>query len=285
MSEALALPEGKEFMDKKTVLEGLESFRERLIGEVVSAYEQRGSSFGNDRFNAWRRKFTQFLNDNLPGEVSILNSKLSHFGFLVRRGESDAQRFWREDGETMVSYIDSLKIDIENDEYDFSELEDGEEVNFAKSANNDFDLTQVFIVHGHDGEAKERTARFVEKLGFEAIILHEQASRGRTIIEKIEKYSNVGFAIVLYTPDDLGSVKAAAEKGELMPRARQNVVFEHGYLIGKLGRESVVPLVAGHIELPNDISGMVYISDKDWQVDIAKEMKDAGYEIDFNKLL
>jgi len=55
--------------------------------------------------------------------------------------------------------------------------------------------------------------------------------------------------------------------------------------MGKIGRENVVPLVEGSIELPNDISGMVYISDKDWQVDIAKEMKDAGYEIDFNKLL
>lgn len=272
-------------MNKKEMLEGLELFRERLLGEVVGAYEQRGSSFGNDRFNAWRRKFTQFLNENLPGEVTTLDSKLSHFAFVVHRGESDAQRFWREDGETMLAYIDSLKIDIENDEYDFSEPEISSEPNSSELERDDIDLTQVFIVHGHDGEAKERTARFVEKLGFKAIILHEQANRGRTIIEKIEKYSNVGFAIVLYTPDDLGNVKADAEKGEIKPRARQNVVFEHGYLIGKLGRESVVPLVAGNIELPNDISGMVYISDKDWQVDIAKEMKDAGYDIDFNKVL
>jgi predicted nucleotide-binding protein len=271
-------------MNKQEVVDGLNSFRERLLGEVVSAYEQRGGSFGRDRFNTWRRKFTQLLTDHLPGEVSALNSKLSHMVFVVHRGESDVQRFWREKGETMVSYIDSLILDVQNDEYDFPEKE--KETFIPISANSvDKDLNSVFIVHGHDGEAKERTARFIEKLGISAIILHEQASRGRTIIEKIEKHSNVGFAIVLYTPDDMGNVKSEAEDGQLKPRARQNVVFEHGYLMGKIGRENVVPLVAGSVELPNDISGMVYISDKDWQVDIAKEMKDAGYVIDFNKLL
>ena len=107
-----------------------------------------------------------------------------------------------------------------------------------------------------------------------------------TIIEKIENYSNdVGFGIVLYTPDDMGNVKVEADKGELKHRARQNVVFEHGFLIGKIGRENVTPLVEGALELPNDISGIVYINDKDWQLDIAKEMKAAGYEIDFNKLM
>jgi predicted nucleotide-binding protein len=81
----------------------------------------------------------------------------------------------------------------------------------------------------------------------------------------------------------LGGIKEA-EHSALKPRARQNVVFEHGLLIGKLGRENVVPLVADDIEIPNDISGVVYVRD-DWQKAIAKEMKKAGYEIDFNKVL
>ncbi|EJL6763078.1 nucleotide-binding protein [Vibrio cholerae] len=182
----------------------------------------------------------------------------------------------------MVSYIDSLILDIQNDEYDLQEYEPKTSIEVAP---DDKPKNKVFIVHGHNGEAKERTARFIEKLGFEAIILHEQASKGMTIIEKIEKYSNeVGFGIVLYTPDDMGNVKSEAESGELKYRARQNVVFEHGFLIGKLGRKNVAPLVEGAIELPNDISGVVYISDSDWQADIAKEMKSAGYDIDFNKL-
>ncbi|WP_368668199.1 TIR domain-containing protein [Pseudoalteromonas sp. NZS100_1] len=151
---------------------------------------------------------------------------------------------------------------------------------------NTLDKSKVFIVHGHDEAAQTKAARFVEKLGLEAIILHEKASSGRTIIEKIEHYSDVGFAIVLYTPDDLGNVKGKAE--ELNGRARQNVVFEHGYLIGKLRRENVVALVEAPIELPNDISGVVYINIDEasaWHLQLAKEMKQSGYEIDMNKLI
>lgn len=147
-------------------------------------------------------------------------------------------------------------------------------------------LTRVFIVHGHDESAQNKAARFVEKLGFEAIILHEKASSGRTIIEKIEHYSDVGFAIVLYTPDDVGNVKSKADS--LNVRARQNVVFEHGYLIGRLGRENVSALVDGKLELPNDISGVVYINldeGANWQLQLAKEMKQSGYNIDMNKLI
>lgn len=146
--------------------------------------------------------------------------------------------------------------------------------------------TQVFIVHGHDEAAQNKAARFVERLGFEAIILHEKASSGRTIIEKIEHYSDVGFAIILYTPDDVGNAKSKAEN--LNVRARQNVVFEHGYLIGKLGRRNVAALVLGQLELPNDISGVVYVNLDEasaWQLQLAKEMKQCGYNIDMNKLI
>lgn len=145
--------------------------------------------------------------------------------------------------------------------------------------------SKVFIVHGHDGEAKEAAARFVEKIGLEAIILHEQASSGQTIIEKIEANSNVGFAIVLYTPCDLGASKG--EKDHPKPRARQNVVFEHGYLIGKIGRENVCALVKGDIETPTDISGVVYIKMDEgdgWKLAVAKEMKKSGYDVDLNKI-
>lgn len=114
---------------------------------------------------------------------------------------------------------------------------------------------KIFIVHGHDNEVKLEVARFIEKIGLEPIILHEQVNSGMTVIEKIEKYSDVEFGIVLYTPCDLGYVKG--KKKEKKARARQNVVFEHGYLIGKLGRNNVCALVKGDIELPNDISGIV----------------------------
>lgn len=145
----------------------------------------------------------------------------------------------------------------------------------------ELDLTKVFIVHGHDDLLKNQVARFIEKLGLGAIILHEQASSGNTIIEKIEEHSNVGFGIVLYTACDIGAKKE--KNPNLQDRARQNVVFEHGYLIGKIGRRNVCALVKGNIEKPNDISGVVYIStNEEWKLSLSKELRNSGYEIDMN---
>lgn len=143
----------------------------------------------------------------------------------------------------------------------------------------EFNTKQVFIVHGHDDIAKLEMAAFIKGLDLEPIILHLQASSGRTIIEKIEHYSNVGFGIVLYTPCDVGSKVGALTSSY---RARQNVVFEHGYLIGKLGRSRVAAVLKGHVETPNDISGVIYISLDDagnWKEELIKEMKAAGYRI------
>jgi len=115
---------------------------------------------------------------------------------------------------------------------------------------------RAFIVHGHDDGPRESVARFLERLGFEPIILHEQASGGRTIIEKIEHYDDVGFAVVLLTPDDEG-----CKKGETpAPRARQNVILELGYFIKGLGRNRVCVLKCGDIEVPSDFGGVVYVA-------------------------
>src|SRR5690606_12147790 len=86
---------------------------------------------------------------------------------------------------------------------------------------------KIFIVHGHDDGAREAVARFLERIGLEAVILHEQANQGRTIIEKVVAHSDVGFAVVLLTPDDEGCAKG----GKPEPRARQNVLLELGYFI------------------------------------------------------
>ncbi|MCU7829148.1 MAG: nucleotide-binding protein [Candidatus Thiodiazotropha sp. (ex Myrtea sp. 'scaly one' KF741663)] len=142
-----------------------------------------------------------------------------------------------------------------------------------------FNTSQVFIVHGHDDIAKLEISAFISSIGLQPIILHQQASSGRTIIEKIEHYSNVGFGVVLYTPCDIGS-----KSGELTGRyrARQNVVFEHGFLIGKLGRSRVSAVVKGNVETPNDISGVVYVSmdqEEQWKQQILVELRDAGYQV------
>ena len=145
---------------------------------------------------------------------------------------------------------------------------------------------KVFIVHGHDDLAKETVARSLEKMGFEAIILHEQPDEGKTVIEKIEANSDVAYAVVLYTECDLGRDKTLPES-ENQNRARQNVVFEHGYLTAKLGRDHVCPLVKGKVETPGDISGVVYTpmdDNKAWEMKLYKNMKAVGINVDLNKL-
>ncbi|WP_297522478.1 nucleotide-binding protein [uncultured Clostridium sp.] len=145
---------------------------------------------------------------------------------------------------------------------------------------------KVFIVHGHDELALEQVVGFIKDIKLDPIVLKNQASLGNTIIEKIEEYSDVGFAIVLYTPCDIGA--SINDKDNMKNRARQNVVFEHGYLIGKLGRRNVCALVKSDIEKPNDISGIVYIeldNQKAWRFNIARDMKKLGYDIDLNNLI
>ena len=144
---------------------------------------------------------------------------------------------------------------------------------------------KVFIVHGHDNEAIQEMARTLEKADFEAIVLREQPDGGLTIIEKIEQYSDVDFAVVLYTQCDLGRTKGVPAEQERY-RARQNVVFEHGYLIGKLGRDHVCAVVKGDVETPGDISGVVYVPMDEhgaWKMRLARNMQDIGLPVDMNK--
>ncbi|MBI2861494.1 MAG: nucleotide-binding protein [Chloroflexi bacterium] len=143
---------------------------------------------------------------------------------------------------------------------------------------------KVFIVHGHDELAKESVARLVEKLDFKAIVLHEQPDQGRTIIEKFENYADAAFAVVLLTPDDFGGESADA----LRPRARQNVILEMGFFIGRLGRNRVCALEKGDIERPSDLSGVIWIrmdAEGAWKLLLGKEMREAGLSVDLNKIV
>lgn len=182
---------------------------------------------------------------------------------------------------------DNFMKDITDDAFNTADNKLKLDSNFITNKTNkmQLDKNKVFIVHGHDELLKTQTARMIRELGLEAIILHEQASSGKTIIEKIEEYTNVGFAIILYTPCDVGAKKG--NESNLSERARQNVIWEHGYLTGKLGRKNVCALVKGNIEKPSDISGILYISVDDagkWQYDVGKELRQSGYSVDLNDI-
>lgn len=146
---------------------------------------------------------------------------------------------------------------------------------------------KVFIVHGHDDGTKETIARFVENLGIETTILHEQANRGQTIPEKFEEHAaEAGFAIILLTPDDVGAPKN--EEDNLKPRARQNVLVELGYFWSRLGRERVCVLHKEEVELPSDMQGLLYVpmdSYGAWREQLRKEMQQAGLPVNLENLL
>jgi predicted nucleotide-binding protein len=143
---------------------------------------------------------------------------------------------------------------------------------------------KIFIVHGHDQAALQTVARYIERIGFEAIILSERANQGMTIIEKIEAHGDVGFAIVLLTPDDVGG----KSRDSLLPRARQNVLLELGYFIARLKRERVFTLTKGDLEIPTDFAGVVWEALDDagaWRLALARELQATGYPIDWNKVM
>lgn len=144
---------------------------------------------------------------------------------------------------------------------------------------NMFSDKKVFIVHGHDHTLLVDVEMLIRRIGLEPIILKDQANSGRTIIEKIEAYTDVGFGIVLYTACDEGRIKGSNTWND---RARQNVVFEHGYLCAKLGRDRVAAVNDDNIEVPSDLSGVLYIphSSPDWKYQLMREMQAAGLIFD-----
>jgi predicted nucleotide-binding protein len=121
---------------------------------------------------------------------------------------------------------------------------------------------RVFIVHGHDHESLFELKDYLQntlKLG-EPVVLRKTPCLGKTLIEKFEREAEtVKLVFVLLTPDD--EMAAVNDSEENKRRARQNVIFELGFFLGKLGRGSgkVLLLHKGPIEMPSDITGIEYI--------------------------
>lgn len=147
-------------------------------------------------------------------------------------------------------------------------------------------VRKVFVVHGRDDALKNSVARLLERLELQPVILHEQPNKGRTIIEKFLDYSDVAFAVVLLTPDDVGGL-GTGDSPKLKPRARQNVILELGFFLGRLTRQRVAAIYTGGVELPSDYSGVLFVPYDEggvWQYQLAKELKAAGVKIDLNKV-
>lgn len=239
-------------------------------------HSQRLQKWNGDVFNAFIRIFGEESRQysRLPGSYTLTpNGIRAHLSQVAAHVEScldDIKYFWDDEEVPQDKATDKNELETVRKE------QTSKEVNPRK----------VFVIHGRDEAAREALTRFFEKLGLEPVVLHEQPNMGRTIIEKFEDYTDVAFAAVLLTPDDLGALKE--EQDSLQPRARQNVVFEFGYFIGRIGRERVCALVKGDIEKPSDYEGVLYIlldAEGGWKMKLIKELKTAGVDVDANQAL
>jgi len=219
---------------------------------------------------------------NLVAEITAPNSpaaKLSRKSMQISTCGNYPQTFERLK-ETMIK---ALKIVISNIKKDlFGELKNQTTKSSSFTPSN-----KIFVVHGHDHALKTEVESFLSDIGLEPIILHKKPDEGQTIIEKFEKHSDVGYAFILLTPDEIAYTikqdKLSDSEREKEKRARPNVIFEFGYFVGRLGRNRVCCLYKSNVELPSDLGGLLYkkIDDKvsTQAYEIIKELKAAGYQI------
>ncbi|MEW8351126.1 MAG: nucleotide-binding protein [Candidatus Thiodiazotropha taylori] len=240
-----------------------------LADKLNELIEYAWNCKNHEIYNKWMTRAEQILSAAYNQEVSR--------EFMSLRNSS-----FQEDRPRQIGYLEGLLLKTAD--------ESSAPVNTTLSSKDNADnirkSNKVFIVHGHDSAVKESVARYVEKIGLDPIILHEQPNGGKTIIEKFEVYSDVGFAIVLLTPDDFGGPKDNKDSPSL--RARQNVIMELGYFIGKLGRNRVCALYKTGVEMPSDYQGVIYteLDGADgWKMKLAQELNECGFPLNIGAIL
>lgn len=251
-----------------TDYEKLKEVTEEIDGLIAKRVKSSDSEF-----QAWHNKAMRILN-RIFGENSFevkdfRNRPFSLTTYFSRTPES--------------AFVDKCKKDLSITKSIFleylKELVEESDSNEIQSQEN---YSNVFIVHGHDGELKNEVALLLEKQRINGIVLSEQVNSGRTIIEKFEDNSDkCGAAIILMTADDEGKSKTDVE---LSKRARQNVIFEAGYFMGMRGRDKVIIIVESGVEIPSDLQGVVYTDKANWKFQVLAELKSIGYSVDANLL-
>ena len=247
-----------------------------LIRQRIAEGEQLAATINrHSDSSGWAAKLEHSLERVLPDGQWV--AKFTHRAAGV--ASSDPSRNAELAKDNLSRSVDKLRslldIILESDE---------PSVEGAISSVSEAPITdRVFLVHGRADAPKNEVARFLEQLGIQAIILHERPNRGRTLISKFQEESaDVSFAVVLVTADDTGGLAG----GDAKPRARQNVVFELGFFIGRLGPERVCALVADGVEKPSDYDGVAYVqldSNGGWKNSLTRELVAAKIPVDFSK--
>ena len=251
---------------------------EELSNYEINDWEQMEAA--QEDYYTWTEYNAELLRQIFTNNTLSMEYEGIAFGILAGGTPNLTEEIkdFRDNVRTKIRRLESIKGRLEIIPAPRSEAPDRAITQPVKQLNK-----KVFIVHGLEEGARESVARFLERLGISPIILHEQASSGQTIIEKLERNSDVDFAVILLTPDDVGA--KATSSDSLQPRARQNVILELGFFIAKLGRNRVCALYRGAVELPSDFLGVVYVPLDEasaWRVLLARELREAGFDVDMN---
>jgi predicted nucleotide-binding protein len=241
--------------------------------------EAESLALGDDAaLDVVQRQTTMFIR-KLFGEEHAYQTELNGIFFPSRFlcGEQEYREDWTLGKHKLNNLVLTMLKEIEVFGDPTEDLKSG-----AKEA-----ASRVFVSHGHDPEMKQGIVSFVTRVGLEPVVLEDRPNEGRTIIEKLEHYSNVAFAVILFSPDDLAYPKRRSPS-EARPRARQNVVLELGYFAAKLGRKNVVLLKKGEgLEIPSVFDGVMHVAYDElgaWRHSLAAELRVSGREIDTSRL-
>ena len=222
-------------------------------------------------------KIARHLNGTPDFERVLLRlaSPLAYGGNLLRHNDIVVQINQILKGEDLEIKFDGSKPRISA----FRDSEQGQSQSEGRGDQAQKMGNAVFVVHGRDTGRKDTVVRFLkEDLNLQAVVLQEKPDEGLTVIEKFERYAaQAGFALALLTPDDVGSLGSSTEGAQ--SRARQNVIFELGYFIGKLGRSRVRALKVGEVEMLSDYEGVIYTTMDDaggWKAELRRELQNAG---------
>ncbi len=242
-------------------------------------------SIAEDKKEQWVEFISEYLTRIFDNEAYKKEFRNSYGSMVMISDVSDSIYNFKNDMRAKLNALQSIirRLDLIPESIDNISKSQSPIENPGEGKNK-----EVFVVHGHDEVIKEAVAGYIRSIGLIPIILHEQTNGGRTLIEKLEHYSEgVGFAIVLITPDDIGFEKNE-KPDNAKPRARQNVIMELGFFVGKLKRKNVCVLYKENTELPTDLLGILYIpfnESGEWKLNIAKELKDAGLKFNFEAAL
>ncbi len=238
-------------------------------------------------YNEWDDYNEEFLKSAFNNPVNEYRSSYTNSGFMigvheVTRGASIYDPKFR--AMTLKQHLESKTNGLESilTKADLIPTEMGTSHLMTTSISNISSVSQtVFIIHGHDEEMKRSVQLFLNKVELKDIVLHEQPDRSRTVIEKlIGEGASAGYVIALLSPDDVQA------DGTL--RARQNVILEIGYFIGKLGRDKVRLLKRGDTVIPSDLQGILYDTYDTagtWRIKLAKEIQAVGLPINISNVI